>query len=240
MVRKCPEHVRLTEFDLPHIVVSKTGDIVNEETGRKLNCYGKKIVTFRKEGKQQFFVPGWLLRHLFKSPQASLPSEDYITLTKLGLSKYTVTSDGQVWSNVRAKYLTQESFKGYLRVGLTTDEGSLKHFFVHRLVALAFIPNPEDKPQVNHKDGNKLHNAVTNLEWSTCKENIDHAFETNLRTPYKKYSDEVIHDICIALTKGEPPMSIAQHHGMTVEYVYALRDQRFRQDITTTYNVLAA
>ena len=64
--------------------------------------------------------------------------------------------------------------KGYLRVDLYDADGNRKHKKVHRLVAQAFIANPDGKPQVNHKDGNKHNNSVTNLEWVTDSENKAH------------------------------------------------------------------
>ena len=70
-------------------------------------------------------------------------------------------------------------YNGYLRVCLTKGNKK-KYLFVHRLVGEIFIPNPENKLEVNHIDGCKLNNSVENLEWSTKKENLDHAIEIGL------------------------------------------------------------
>lgn len=74
--------------------------------------------------------------------------------------------------------------KGYLRIGLYRDH-KYKTILIHRLVAQAFIPNPDNKPQVNHIDGDKTNNAVSNLEWCTNQENQIHAYKTGLNTNEK-------------------------------------------------------
>jgi len=69
---------------------------------------------------------------------------------------------------------------GYSKHSLTKGVGTAKSFKTHRLVAFAFIPNPENKPCVNHIDGNKLNNHYLNLEWCTHKENVKHMWDTGL------------------------------------------------------------
>lgn len=69
--------------------------------------------------------------------------------------------------------------RGYSIVFLSKN-GETKHFFMHRLVAEKFIPNTENKPQVNHIDGNKTNNCVENLEWVTGSENMYHSYKIGL------------------------------------------------------------
>ena len=84
---------------------------------------------------------------------------------------YTISNKGKVWSKIsKSLRKTHIDKYGYENITLCKN-GKLYNFKVHRLVAAAFIPNPENKPCINHKDENKLNNSVENLEWVTVKEN---------------------------------------------------------------------
>lgn len=91
-------------------------------------------------------------------------------------NKYQVSNLGNVYSYKHKRILKPYVVrKGYLRVDLFDKNFTRRHQKVHRLVATAFIPNPENKPQINHIDGNTGNNVVTNLEWCTNDENQKHA-----------------------------------------------------------------
>ena len=96
--------------------------------------------------------------------------------------------------------IKQNNVSGYKFIGLYKG-GKLYQFYVHRLVAQAFIPNPENKPEVNHIDGDKSNNHVSNLEWCTRIENQHHAMINGL-TPsgqhfhMKKMSDAALKKNC--------------------------------------------
>lgn len=98
---------------------------------------------------------------------------------------YQVSNYGNVrslnWNNTHStKLLKPYNHGGYTRIGFRRNK-ILKNYLVHVLVAKAFIPNPENKPVVNHIDGDKTNNHISNLEWVTHKENVHHAIEHNLR-----------------------------------------------------------
>ncbi|MBD3878207.1 MAG: HNH endonuclease [Quinella sp. 1Q5] len=98
-------------------------------------------------------------------------------------SGYQVSNFGRVKSFHKGKVKIlkpQLNQHGYLYVQLRTEK-KIKPFRIHRLAAQCFIPNPEEKAQVNHIDGNKFNNHVSNLEWCTPSDNQRHAVITGLR-----------------------------------------------------------
>lgn len=119
---------------------------------------------------------------------------------------YAITEEGRVWSypkkgiglNHNGKFLkVYEDDKGYLKVILRKDSKAF-NYQLHRLVAIAFIPNPEDKPQVNHIDGNKQNNCASNLEWVTLSENQKHAFKIGLQKGKKSKDNPMARSVkCI-------------------------------------------
>ena len=99
---------------------------------------------------------------------------------------YEVSDEGQIkslkWNrqtkkSLRPKILKTNDIDGYKQVSLVAGDGRITKHFVHRLVAQAFIPNPEAKPEVNHIDGNPSNNKLDNLEWVTHSENRQHSVQ---------------------------------------------------------------
>ena len=115
---------------------------------------------------------------------------------------YAVTEYGKVWSypkrvnSFKGSWMVQHEYVNTKRrikphvqytVPLSKDGKRIRHQ-VHRLVAQTYIPNPENKPQVNHKDGNPLNNNVDNLEWATQSENMRHARDSGMLNQYTEKS----------------------------------------------------
>ena len=138
------------------------------------------------------------------------------------LDDYEVTKDGKIYNKKWGRYVKpQPNGKGYLRVHIAG-----RMYFVHRLVAERYIPNPDNKPQVNHKDGNHLNNNVDNLEWVTNRENSIHALRNGMmwieeRHPMAKLRRE---DVCYI--KSHPQYTrneLAEMFGVSAQTISDIR-----------------
>ena len=159
-------------------------------------------------------------------------------------TKYEVSNIGEVWSNIRHKIIKSSMNKdGYLNTTITTSERDHR-VGIHRLVAIAFVPNPDNKPQVNHINGNKTLNWVGNLEWVTQQENIQHAIDTGLRdgflgvnSPKNIYPEETIHKICKMLEDGLSQKVIADELNINKGVVNSIKRKKMWKHISCNYNI---
>ena len=153
---------------------------------------------------------------------------------------YFITEEGKVYTSKRNQFreMKQPICRKYHAVNLS-HKGNVKHCFVHRLVAEAFVDNPENKDYVNHIDGNKLNNHYTNLEWVTFSENIQHAFEVGLNKGLvgeengrALLNDTQVVEIYKRLQSGEKSISLAKEFGVEQTTIGNIKRKRLWKHIT--------
>ncbi len=160
------------------------------------------------------------------------------------LTDYEVSNIGEVRNKISGKMISQYTDRdGYKHASITIN-GKVIHRGVHRFVATAFIPNPENKPQVNHINGIKYINIVDNLEWVTNSENVRHAFDTGLKYAIKgsnnvlsHYTDKQIHQVCKMLEKGISNKKISDKTGVDRKYITDIKKDRRWKHISKNYNI---
>lgn len=166
-----------------------------------------------------------------------------------GYEEYEISNLGRVKSFKRDRKgkIMKPKFSGeYLAVTLCAD-GQQERKTIHRLVAEHFIPNPSGLPWVNHKDGNKLNNKVTNLEWVTPSENNNHAYEIGLKKGVKgeKHGRSKLNEIDVItiyhLAKSEviPIKKIANKFGVTFQTVSDIKLEKRWKHLTNPQAELA-
>lgn len=108
-------------------------------------------------------------------------------------NEYFADEKGNIYSKRKKIMKPYQDKKGYLRLDFKVNKKRIRNKLVHRLIALTFIPNPNNLPQVNHKDENKQNNEIGNLEWCTNKYNANYGTRTErIRQKHigKKYTEE--------------------------------------------------
>ena len=117
--------------------------------------------------------------------------------------------------------------KGYMAVYLSHEREKLTRL-VHRLVAELFIPNPEDKPEVNHIDGDKTNNCVGNLEWVTAKENKEHAMKVLGKGYGETHSqatltEEQVRQVCTMIQDGYRTVDIHRKLNISLDKIRSVK-----------------
>lgn len=153
---------------------------------------------------------------------------------------YELSSDGVVTNtNTGRKLKSDKTNRGYFRITLSKD-GTTKRISLHRLVAELFIDNPLNKQTVNHKNGDKSDNSVSNLEWMTQSENQKHAKETGLcprgeDNPANKYSAVLITKICEMIQQGVKSKDIREMLSVSKSLIDDIRGRRNWKHISNEY-----
>ena len=153
----------------------------------------------------------------------------------LTLDDYEITKDGQIINkNTHHILKPQPNAKGYLRVSI-----SKKLVFVHRLVAEKYVPNPNNLPQVNHKDGNKLNNNADNLEWVSNLGNRQHAVKTGLHLSGEKATNHKLTWDSVEFIRDHPEIpssKLAEKFGVsrsTINDVKSYRTWKIKNDLNS-------
>ena len=142
--------------------------------------------------------------------------------------KYKLFEDGRIVSFARKKPIElvgKVTNGGYRMVILHDNEGRRLYKNVHRLIAEAFIPNPNGLPTVNHKDGNKLNNAVENLEWMSMRDNVLHCRDC-LSPKSQKITKQDALEIRSLKSRGVPNSEISKRYGITNTEIYAIKNNQ--------------
>lgn len=130
---------------------------------------------------------------------------------------YSVSTDGRVIRNTTRKIMhPSKKSNGYMQINLMTCDGRRKKEYIHRLVALTFLPNEKRLPEVNHIDGIRDNNQLSNLEWVSRKENVRKSAWTKRISVYKPTSEFVgcyngIDEACRKLSLNESNVSACLH-----------------------------
>lgn len=109
----------------------------------------------------------------YKKKNKDIPNMNIEKKILQNYDNYTIFKNGKIWSNKMGKWLKFSSDNKYIRTSLTNNDGKRINWFLHRIIATCFIPNPENKPFIDHKNRIRNDNRVENLRWVTSQENAN-------------------------------------------------------------------
>jgi DNA-binding NarL/FixJ family response regulator len=158
----------------------------------------------------------------------------------MGYPNYAITEDGKVFSFLSKRFLkSSETISKNkvitLRVNLFNEDGP-RTIETYKLVANAFIPNPDNLPVINHKDGDRRNNCVANLEWCTQEHNMRHAVKTGLLKT-RSLTEETAHKILEMMEEGYRNIDIAEISGIDYKIIAKIRQGENYRPLWEQYDI---
>jgi hypothetical protein len=169
-----PTTIKISQYTLDEVFIREYDSAIDAE--RETGICNGHISNVCRGNRGRKMAGGYIWKYTNYIPTTQ-PIPDGKILS--GYKSYIITKDGKVYNSQRNKYLSfSKNESGYMFVGLS-DGKKRTSFSAHRLVALLFLENPSNYPDVNHKDGDKANNTIDNLEWITHSDNMKHDYSKN-------------------------------------------------------------
>ncbi len=151
---------------------------------------------------------------------------------------YAVDTSGNVYSLIQNSSRRKGKLKGYLvngyrKVNLYDVDGHCTKKYVHRLVAETFIDNPENLPEVNHIDCNHSNNDVSNLEWCSRMENLEHSYSHGLKRQGEKHGMHKLNEQQVREIRNSqiPQCKLAQMYEVSQSTISAIKTKRLWKEV---------
>lgn len=146
--------------------------------------------------------------------------EKWCTLNKYPMYYFSTLGNVRHIYSIKNRKIIKDK-KGYCNITIRHNN-KMHKIYIHKIIALLNIPNPDNLPQVNHKDGNKQNNSIDNLEWCTAKQNIQHAHATGIVNVCKgsnqhmaKITEEQVNIIRTEIVNGKKQKDIAKYFNVS-------------------------
>jgi len=224
--------LQLTEFGFPNVVLYEDGSAYDTVRNTYLGNPTDSVIFVKDpNGATKRFTRNKLVGECFRAPWRN--GLDYANLGIIDCSNYFATPDGRIFGKRNMDYIEPHlTHDGYLTVGLYTDSGDYQPWRVQRVIATAFLDNPQNKDTVDHADNDRTNNRVGNLRWMWMWENDEY----RRRTAENGISDDKIREICKYLESGMSQTEAAKAAGVKRHTVKDLQYGSYYR-ITKDFNI---
>lgn len=207
------------------------------------------IIIMKNEASHEMFDKPYALleiaeRQLVNEYIHDLDHPVWKPITVKGMSTiYEISNTGSIRNVITGTIRKPtEVWSGYLKINFYKNAKCVT-VLIHRLVAESFVPNPNNLPVVNHKNGVKTFNWYKNLEWCTQQENTQHAIDKGLSlrsgtdNPNNKYDEDIIHTVCKLLEDGHTPTKISKMIDVSVTLPENIKRGKLWKEIASQYKI---